>query len=126
MRDTIRTKLVDEISELEEVYQPSVPDANSKKPYAVVKMEADVRTELRHSFDKVIEVWVYTTRKDFNDLDSIVSKCIEALTAEELETNAGKLFSLECIGVSGDGYTDPELKAVTKRIDFNYSFIRRF
>lgn len=126
MRNAIRNKIINNVTALKQVYQPSMPTKDSEKPYAVVKMESEIRTELPHSFNREIQVWIYDNRSDFNDLDSIAESIIDCLTSEDIITANNKVFHLTCLGIGVDDYPDPELEAVTKRIDFEYSFIRRY
>ncbi len=125
MRDAIRERLLEEISALKEVWQPNMPDIESEKPYAILKMGDELQGNITHGFDRFIEVWLYIDRTDYNDLDTLVAETIAALTTAELYTSNGLLFGLECKRVSADGFFDPAFNGLTKTVTFEQSFIRK-
>ena len=125
MRDAIREKLLEDISSLTSVWQPNMADKDTKLPYAVVKFGSDVESNVMSSFSRTVEVWFYTERSDYNDLDAFVIQCIQSLNGVELITENGLVFGLEYVGVSGDGFFDPDLQALTKTVFFTYGFIMK-
>lgn len=132
MRNAIRNRIISQVSVLKQnVFQPNMATKDTAKPYAVIKFAGDSLGEVRHSFSRSIEVWVYTSKTNYNTIDGIVDSIITALNHFELTTAAvapavGTKFALECIGISPDGFQDPDLEALTKTIYFTYDFIKKY
>ena len=125
MRNAIRNRLLAKVPVLEHIMQPGMADENTKKPYAVVKFGVESEANISGSFNRTVEIWIYTERQNYNTIDSIVSSCIQALNGIELTTNDGLIFELELTGISPDGFPDPDLKAFSKTISFTHGFIRK-
>lgn len=124
MRDAIRTRLMDQVDSLKNVWQPGMADQHAEKPYAVVKFEFEFEENIDDSYARPIQVWLYASREDYNDIDSLVEQSIEALTNVDLVTQQGNKYRLRCSGVSADGFFDPDLKAITKTVFFTQYILR--
>lgn len=125
MRNTIRRKLLDDVSELKNVYQPNIADQHSELPYAVVKFGSQIESTITGSFNRSVEIWVYIKRSNYNILDDLIKKCISSLNNVELTTDDGTRFALELTGISPDGFYDSDLQALTKNIFFTQGFIQK-
>lgn len=125
MRNAIRTKLMNDVPALKGVYQPSFADERTEKPYAVVKFGVESEANISKSFNRTVEIWVYTERQNYNIIDGIVNDCVKSLNRVELTTDKGIIFALELTSISPDGFPDPELKAFSKTISFTHGFIRK-
>jgi len=125
MRNAIRTQILDNVSGISEVWQPGMADKDVEKPYAVVKYSGEFQGNIRKSYDRTIEVWVYTDRVSYNNIDSIIEEVIDCLVNQTIVTENNEPFSLTCTGVSPDGYWDNDLEAVGKFAAFMYPLLRR-
>jgi hypothetical protein len=123
MRDAIREKLLEDIDSLKGVWQPNMADKNTELPYAVVKIGTEIESNIRHAFNRSIDIWIYTEREDYNKLDALVIECIKSLNDVELITEDDIVFGLEYTGSSPDGFYDPELQALTKTVTFTQGMI---
>ena len=125
MRDTIRQAIINaETSVGSRVFQPNIADKDTQKPYAVVKFAGDYEGNIRSSFNRYIEVWVYIERSDYNDMDSIVDDIYNTLHEKDLVTSNGVRFSISCNQISADGFNDPDLEAFTKTLTFTQPLIK--
>ena len=125
MRNAIRTQILNNVSEITEVWQPGMAGKDVEKPYAVVKYNGEFEGNIRKSYDRTIEVWVYTDRITYNTIDSIIENVIDCLTNQVITTDDDFEFTLTCNGVSPDGYFDKDLEAVGKFAAFTFPLLRR-
>ena len=124
MRDAIRERLLEDISTLTDVWQPGMSDSTTTKPYAVVKYMGESEGNIRKSYNRLIEVWVYMDRTSYNEVDNLLEEIIVSLTEKDLVTEDGYRFRLECTSTSQDGYFDKDLEAMSRFVTFTHYLLR--
>ncbi len=124
MRHAIREALLADIPALQEIWQPGMADKDTAKPYGVVKNSGEYVNNIRHSYNRTIDVWVYTDRTDYANIDELIEKVIECLTTKDLTTDDGYIFRLTCNAVSGDGFFDKDLEAIGKYVSLTHYLLR--
>lgn len=118
MREAIREKLLSQIPELKEVYEPHAASANAQKPYVVVRQGVDVEDTPWTGFRRIIEVWPYVKRTAFKDVDTLAEKVIAVLDKQLLTTAAGEVFTCQYLGSAGQDFVDEEWDAITRGLRF--------
>ncbi len=125
MRNKIRQQILSNVPALSEVFQPGMAEKGVQKPYAVVKFSGEIEGNIRKSYERDIEVWVYTDRANYSQADTLLEDIIECLTTDFIETEDGYQFKLECTSLSEDLPFDIDLEAIPKYATFVYPLLRR-
>jgi len=71
---------------------------------------------------RLVEIWPYVESSNYLPLDDAVKEIRRLLSGKVLTTEAGKRFKVEWVGESDDFY-DPDLDALTRRIDFQVPLV---
>lgn len=124
MRDAIRTRILNEVNAITNVYQPFMPGPETEKPFAVVKMGTEGATNMRYGFDVPVQVWVYVDPTSFATLDGLLRDVIDALVGKDLVTGDGEVFRLRCSGGLGEDFFDEEWNALTRYVMFGTETVR--
>ncbi|QXE19538.1 hypothetical protein [Clostridium sp. 001] len=119
MRAGIRKKLIDSIPELKDVYEPTVPDQSTPKPYAVVLQGSDDKQNNPTSYTRNIQIWLYAERLTFLDLDSLMDKVIAALDLQTITEDSGESYTCTFNGTIGQDVIDEEWDAIARGLQFN-------
>lgn len=139
MRRTIRTHLIENVPSVNgRVYEPYIASPSTERPYLVVKMVGESSTNIRYGFDVPLQIWLYTDRANFYDMDQLATEVANALAYTELvrpavyEAVEGGdpilvkpefTFYLLYSGASMDFY-DEDWQAYVRRLSFRTSIIR--
>ncbi|NFO57726.1 hypothetical protein FDB39_12665 [Clostridium botulinum] len=119
MRHGIRQKLLDTVKNLKGCYEPSVPNKDTLKPYAVVLQGSDDDNGEVVGFKRTIEIWLYEDKTTFKNLDKLVEEVIKTLdmqVIEDLKTN--ETFTCIFNGTIGQDLIDEEWQAITRGLRF--------
>lgn len=119
MRHGIRQKLLDKVKNLKGCYEPSVPNKDTLKPYAVVLQGSDDDNGEVVGFKRTIEIWLYEDKTTFKNLDKLVEEVIKTLdmqVIEDLKTN--ETFTCIFNGTIGQDLIDEEWQAITRGLRF--------
>lgn len=119
MRVAIRNKLLKEVTELKECYEPNIPNKETEKPYSIVVATDDTDNGEVIGFKRNIEIWLYDKRLSFKNLDNIIPKVIKALDLQVI-TNPKTQESFTCRfdGIIGQDMVDEEWDAIAKGLKF--------
>ncbi|MFU0784303.1 MAG: Phage protein [Clostridium sp.] len=118
MREGIRKKLLDNIPEIKECYEPSMPDKLTEKPYAVILQGPDDKQNNPTSYSRGIQIWLYDKRLTFNTLDSLMEKVIAALDLQTVTEDTGESYTCVFNGTVGDDVVDEEWDAIARVLKF--------
>lgn len=115
----IRNKLLKEVTELKECYEPNIPNKETEKPYSIVVATDDTDNGEVIGFKRNIEIWLYDKRLSFKNLDNIIPKVIKALDLQVI-TNPKTQESFTCRfdGIIGQDMVDEEWDAIAKGLKF--------
>ncbi|MCD3202803.1 hypothetical protein [Clostridium botulinum] len=120
MRAGIRQKLIDNILELKECYEPNVPDINTVKPYGIILQGSDDNSGETIGFKRTIEIWLYEGRTTFKKLDSLTEKVIKTLHLQTIEgENSNETFTCMFEGTIGQDIIDEEWNAIARGLRFS-------
>ncbi|GAA0076192.1 hypothetical protein UT300005_05700 [Clostridium sp. CTA-5] len=119
MRHGIRQKLLDTVKNLKGCYEPSVPNKDTLKPYAVVLQGADDDNGEVVGFKRTIEIWLYEDKTTFKNLDKLVEEVIKALNMQVIEDiKTSETFTCIFDGAIGQDLIDEEWEAITRGLRF--------
>lgn len=119
MRLAIRNQLLKEIPELNECYEPNVPNKETKKPYAVTVAKDDNDNGEVVGFIRNIELWFYDNRLSFKTLDLLLEKAIKALNLKVITNpKTNESFTCKFNGLIGQDIVDEEWDANAKGLSF--------
>ena len=118
MRDAIRNKLVTDIPEINDVYEPHAAERKSQNPYIVLRQGVETEESEWAGFRRIIEVWPYVERTSFNRVDELYTKIGVALDRQFLTTLTGEVFSCLYLGTDGQDFVDEEWDAITRGMRF--------
>lgn len=119
MRAGIRKKLIDNIPELKDCYEPTVPDKLTPKPYAVVLQGSDDKQNDPTSYKRTIQVWLYAERLTFLDLDNLMEKVIATLDLQTITEDSGESYTCTFNGTIENDVIDEEWDAIARGLQFN-------
>lgn len=120
MRAGIRKHLIDNIIELNDCYEPTVPTKDTIKPYAIVLQGDDTDNGEVVGFKRNIEIWIYETRTTFKNLDSLAQKVITALDMKVIsDIYTNETFTCIFDGAIGQDVIDEEWNAIARGLRFN-------
>lgn len=119
MRAGIRQHLKDSITDLKDCYEPTVPTADTLKPYAVILQGSDDDNGEIVGFKRTIEIWLYETRTTFKNLDSLADKVIKSLDMKVIEdSKTNETFTCIFGGAIGQDVIDEEWNAIARGLKF--------
>lgn len=120
MRVGIRQHLIDNIPELKDCYEPTVPNKDTLKPYAVVLQGSDDDNGDTIGFKRSIEIWIYEKRTTFQKLDKLSENIIKALNLNTItDINTNESFTCIYEGASGQDVIDEEWNAIARGLKFS-------
>ncbi|MBN1058529.1 hypothetical protein [Clostridium botulinum] len=120
MRHGIRQKLLDTVKNLKGCYEPSAPNKDTPRPYAVVLQGADNDNGEVVGFKRTIEIWLYEDKTTFKNLDKLVEEVIKALSMQVIDdVKTNETFTCIFDGTIGQDLIDEEWEAITRGLRFN-------
>lgn len=119
MRNDIRNKLLAEIPEFKDVYEPHAAGPESEKPYGIIRQGVDTDENDWLGFRRIVEIWPYVSRSTFTKVDDLQKKIVKALDQQLISNEAtGEVFSCVYLGTVGQDVTDNEWDAITRGLRF--------
>ena len=120
MRAGIREYLLSNIPEFKGCYEPTVPDKDTVKPYAVILQGSDDDNGEVVGFKRTIEIWLYEKRTTFKKLDSLSEKVIKALNMQVIKAlKENETFTCVFEGTIGQDIIDEEWNAIARGLKFS-------
>lgn len=121
MRSAIRNAIKDYIPEFIDVFEPSVPNRNTEKPYAVIQQVNDSESvQGAIGSERKINIWIYNDRTSFKELDSMQKKIIEAINFKPLfDDETKKHFTCIYKGVTSSDVNDPDWDIIARPLSFS-------
>lgn len=120
MRAGIREYLLSNIPEFKGCYEPTVPDKDTVKPYAVILQGSDDDNGEVVGFKRTIEIWLYEKRTTFKKLDSLSEKVIKALNMQVIkDLKENETFTCVFEGTIGQDIIDEEWNAIARGLKFS-------
>lgn len=120
MRAGLRKQLVDNVLDLDNVYEPNVPSKDTIKPYAVVVQGEDRTINDPTNFSRNIEVWIYNDIDSFQTLDKLMYEVIEALDLKTFtDPNTLLSYTTKFEGTISQDIVDEEWKAIVRGVRFS-------
>lgn len=119
MRNAIREKLLSEIPEFKDIYEPHVAGPEAEKPYGIIRQGVDTDENDWSGFRRIVEVWPYVSRSTFAEVDSLAKKVIKTLDQRLItDQKSGDAFSCIYLGTVGQDVVDSEWDAITRGLRF--------
>lgn len=119
MRAGIRQKLKDNILELQDCYEPTVPGKDTKKPYGIILQGSDDDNGEVVGFKRTIEIWLYEKRTTFKNLDSLSQKVIDTLDMQVItDSTTNEVFTCIFDGAIGQDVIDEDWNAIARGLRF--------
>lgn len=122
MRLALYNYLTENCTSIPVWFQPYMATAEVRKPYGVIRLGSVIPQVNRIGSLRLVEVWPYVESSNYLPLDDAVKEIRRLLSGKVLTTEAGKRFKVEWVGESDDFY-DPDLDALTRRIDFQVPLV---
>lgn len=121
MRSAIRNAIKEYIPEFVDVFEPSVPNRNTEKPYAVIQQANDSESvQGAIGSERKINIWIYNDRTSFKELDSMQKKIIEAINFKPLfDDETKKHFTCIYKGVTSSDVNDPDWDIIARPLSFS-------
>jgi|GEM_PF-803693 hypothetical protein len=121
MRSAIRNAIKEYITEFVDVFEPSVPNRNTEKPYAVIQQVNDSESvQGAIGSERKINIWIYNDRTSFKELDSMQKKIIEAINFKPLfDDETKKHFTCIYKGVTSSDVNDPDWDIIARPLSFS-------
>lgn len=121
MRSAIRNAIKEYIPEFVDVFEPSVPNRNTEKPYAVIQQVNDSEyVQGAIGSERKINIWIYNDRTSFKELDSMQKKIIEAINFKPLfDDETKKHFTCIYKGVTSSDVNDPDWDIIARPLSFS-------
>lgn len=121
MRSAIRNEIKEYIPEFVDVFEPSVPNRNTEKPYAVIQQVNDSESvQGAIGSERKINIWIYNDRTSFKELDSMQKKIIEAINFKPLfDDETKKHFTCIYKGVTSSDVNDPDWDIIARPLSFS-------
>jgi hypothetical protein len=119
LRAGIREQIINIVTELNNCYEPNVPNKDTLKPYAVVVQGDDTDNGEVVGFKRTIEVWLYETRTTFKNLDLLADKVIKALDMQVItDSKTNETFTCVFGGAMGQDVVDEQWNAIARGLKF--------
>jgi len=100
-------------------YEPQVADANTQKPYLVLRQGVDTEDTPWTGFRRIVEVWPYVAQTTFQKVDELADEIIAALDKQILtDTSTGEVFTCQYLGTVGQDFVDEDWNAITRGLRF--------
>jgi len=113
-----------EESSIKNWWQPFLATDRTEKPYGVITFGPVIRVPSGPRFrSRLMHVWIYVEKEDFTVLDDYVEEITELLTDRIVQVDSGNHYLLEWEH-EGQDFFDPELNALTRRLDFRVPLVR--
>lgn len=120
MRAGIRNQILENVTDLNDCYEPNVPTHDTPKPYAVVVQGSDTSRQDPTSFQRTVEVWLYNNIDTFQTLDALAKETIEALDLKTItDPETGLSYTAKFNGTLGQDIVDEEWKATIRGLQFS-------
>lgn len=118
MRATLRQLLIDGVPQVQgRVYEPHAAEANTQKPYLVLKEGVQDPEADWAAFSTVIEVWPYVDRTTFQQVDALAGAVINALHRARFADD-GEQYLIDYLGTVGQDFVDDDWDAITRGLRF--------
>ncbi|MED1851834.1 hypothetical protein P4V33_09230 [Brevibacillus borstelensis] len=119
MRVAIRQHLIDTIPAIEErCFEPHAAEADTPKPYLVIRQGTESEDTAWTGFRRIIEVWPYVSRTSFTEVDALADQIINQLDKQLLATETGEIFTCQYLGTTGSDDVDHEWDLITRGLRF--------
>lgn len=121
MRSGLRKVLLENVSKIKEVYEPSVPNKETERPFVVIEQVADTENnQATIGSERKINIWIYNDRTSFQELDILQKEIINAINFKSIEDEDTKNY-FACIykGVSSSDISDVEWDIIARPISFS-------
>jgi len=113
-----------EESSIKDWWQPFLATDRTEKPYGVITFGPIARVPSGPRFrTRLMHVWIYVEKEDFTVLDDYLEEITGLLTDRIVQVDNGNHYLLEWEH-EGQDYIDPELDALTRRLDFRIPLVR--
>lgn len=120
MRAGIRNQILENVTDLNDCYEPNVPTHDTPKPYAVVVQGGDNPRQDPTSFQRTIEVWLYNDIDTFKTLDRLTLETIEALDLKTFtDPDTGLSYTAKFNSAIGQDMVDEEWGAIVRGLQFS-------
>lgn len=119
MRAEARQALIAGVPEVQgRVFELHGASVSTPKPFLVLKEAAEQGGDWwGGDYTTTLQVWVYTKRESFNEVDTIARKVIDVLDNASLVTSKGT-FLTAYWGMAGPDTPDDEWQALTRALNF--------
>lgn len=123
MRAALYQFLTANCQSIQSWHQPYTPTKATPKPYGVIVIGEVMRSPVNRlgSF-REIYVWPYFGGSSYVSLDGAVQEIRNLLDGKAFTKADGRMFALEWVN-EGRDYRDPDLEALTRRIDFRVPLV---
>lgn len=119
MRAGVREQIISKVPQLNNCYEPNVPNKDTLKPYAVVVQGDDTDKGEVVGFERTIEIWLYESRTTFKNLDSLVIEVIKALDMQVItDSKTNETFTCKFGGAMGQDIVDEQWNAIARGLKF--------
>lgn len=116
----MRLQIINNVNLLEGCYEPSVPNKNTPKPYAVIVQGADTSRQDPTSFQRSVEIWIYERKTTFQNLDELMIDVINALHLKTFtDPNTNQSYTAAFNGSIGQDVFDEEWNAIARGLQFS-------
>ncbi len=123
MRKAIYQHLIKNCTIITDWYQTGMSTVGNL--YGVIKFEDEMESPFnRRGFFRYVSIWPYSKGEDFAEIDEAINEIANLLDGKVLETDDGFKFELELLPIGRD-FRDPDLKAITRKMEFRIPQIRR-
>ncbi len=125
MRAALYQYLTENCQSIKSWHQPGGPDKDTQKPYGVIKLGEETRAPFNNrGFFRELTIWPYFKVGSFIPADQAVAELKGLLAGTILTTSEGHKFEIEWVHTGGD-FQDPDLDAITRRIEFRIPRVGR-
>lgn len=118
LREAIRQQLISQIPIQNRCYEPHAADKHTEKPYLVICQGVDTEENSWSGFRRIVEIWPYTKRTSFKEVDDLTKQVINVLDKELLVSENGEAFTCNYIGTAGQDVVDMEWDILTRGLRF--------
>ena len=118
MRKALRQILIDNIPQINGVYEPNIPSAKTQKPYLIIREGVQDPEAPWAAFSTIVEVWPYVSRTTFQEVDALADAIIGVLRGRRFAAD-DEQYLVNYLGSSGQDFVDEEWDANTRGLRFH-------
>lgn len=124
MRAALYQFLTENCQSIKTWMQPYAPDNNTPPPYGVILLGDEIQSPNNsRGFFNALQIWPYFKPGSYIPVDNAVTELRKLLDGRVFTTASGMKFELEYIRTGRD-YKDPDLNALTRKMDFRIPIVR--